>query len=332
MALAPAYGGGGNGSGQSVITLDGKSYRLVACVLRQSSVGSGWYAIDDSTHAPVGLRAVDPVTEGPTGITIHYDFTAAKIGSLVITPDETYSNTMLSFGASVGTASSLIQLRHPFWARVSGTAAVSNAYFGAEGGDWSFTATTGNGTYVFTHPAETHTDSSGSPVIVQGLENGVHDRFGVTVQSKSGFTLAGLNAIAGRISGGSVVTENATAAEGGTDSTVAWDGTDTMTITHPVDSSANGPSVVSEDPQYHAAVTAASTTTITVKFYDISTGAAYTGASAPCDVQYRRGGVTPSQLGGTSKCVVQRSGPCLVNPTNVASGSGNLWVYGLFEV
>lgn len=82
-----------------------KKYRIVACVLRNE--GSGWYAITDSDHQPVGISAVMSDTNS---IALTYDFTPTKVGTLVCCPDEYYSEYGYSFGASVGLVTSLIKI------------------------------------------------------------------------------------------------------------------------------------------------------------------------------------------------------------------------------
>lgn len=88
----------GNISGET-----GKNYKVVACVLRNT--GSGWAALNNSLHAPVG---VESVTSNNESITINYSFTASKVVSLVVTPDETFSGMGLFCGSSVGLTSSVI--------------------------------------------------------------------------------------------------------------------------------------------------------------------------------------------------------------------------------
>lgn len=162
----------------------GKKYRMISCILRQDSVGSGWYALDDSAHAPVGLDPTTPVSEDAEGrIVLHYNFTSSKIGSLVISADEGYANGSLTFGASVGSTEALISFFHPFYARVSGTAVVSHGYFGPKGGEWDAVSDIPAGTWVFTQPTESHSDTNGSGIAVARSGWDVHP------QTRTGFTL-----------------------------------------------------------------------------------------------------------------------------------------------
>lgn len=302
-----------------------KDYHVVSCVLRQSTLGGGWEVLDDATHTPVGLDATTPVSESGGNITLNYNFTAGKIGSLLVTPDEGYAAVPLTYGATVGTSSATIQMFYPFELRINGTVGAAQSYLGTDGVEWSLTADAGAGTWVVTHPAMTHSDSAGFPVSVS-LKNdeGTINDVSVSAISKTGFTLQAVNQICGRVSAGSIVSENVGP------QTVAWDGTDTMTITHPTSKLLGDVAVVSEDPQYHAAVTADTLTTITIQFFNIATGALYTGASAPCDVRYMRSSLTPSSYPGGTDVYIKR-GPVKVDAANVSDASSNLWVFGIFE-
>ena len=89
----------------NIIGTDGKTYRVVSCVLRNT--GNGWEAVDDKGHIPVG---VNRVSETSDGITITYDFIATKVVSLVVTPDETFASMGLFCGSTVGRESATIKV------------------------------------------------------------------------------------------------------------------------------------------------------------------------------------------------------------------------------
>ena len=50
-----------------------RKFRLISCVLRND--GAGWYAIDDSTHAPIN---VDSVTNDTVSINLLLKFTESS--------------------------------------------------------------------------------------------------------------------------------------------------------------------------------------------------------------------------------------------------------------
>lgn len=119
----------GNISGET-----GKNYKVVACVLRNT--GSGWAALNNSLHAPVG---VESVTSNNESITINYSFTAAKVVSLVVTPDETFSGMGLFCGASVGDHTAVIKIFE--------SPKIQGGYVRYTGGSWVLT---GQGTSEMT--------------------------------------------------------------------------------------------------------------------------------------------------------------------------------------
>jgi len=80
-----------------------KRYKIVACVIRNT--GSGFELIDDSSHTPIGVTSV---TNDTNEITINYDFTASKVGTLIVGCDEIMVANGMSAGASVGLALSKI--------------------------------------------------------------------------------------------------------------------------------------------------------------------------------------------------------------------------------
>lgn len=87
-----------------VVGTDGKRYQIIACVLRNTA--GTWAILDDTGHTPVGVTSV---SADATAITLTYNFTSAKIGSLVCCPDETYAADGIIFGASVGDTTATIK-------------------------------------------------------------------------------------------------------------------------------------------------------------------------------------------------------------------------------
>jgi hypothetical protein len=72
----------------------------VAAVLRRVS-STEWEWLDDAGHTPTGVSAI-AITS--TYIRLTYDFTATKVGTLVVTPDEAFAGVSgFRVGASVGT-------------------------------------------------------------------------------------------------------------------------------------------------------------------------------------------------------------------------------------
>lgn len=84
---------------------DSKNVKVLAGVIRNS--GSGWQFIQDSGHEPLNLSSVSVNSNGQ--IVLDYGFTAKKVLSLVVCPDETFAK-IYSVGASVGDSQSIINV------------------------------------------------------------------------------------------------------------------------------------------------------------------------------------------------------------------------------
>jgi hypothetical protein len=58
-----------------------------------------WVALDDAGHEPLGIESV---TVFPSFVRVDYDFTADKVGSCQVTPDESFAQSDVRVGTSVG--------------------------------------------------------------------------------------------------------------------------------------------------------------------------------------------------------------------------------------
>lgn len=87
------------------ITSGGKKIVLVAGVIRNT--GNGWEYINNSGHNPMNLATVSVNESGQ--IVIGYGFTAKKVLSLIVAPDETFANKY-TFGGSVGLSDTLVNV------------------------------------------------------------------------------------------------------------------------------------------------------------------------------------------------------------------------------
>lgn len=58
-----------------------------------------WATICDDGHEPTGIARVERRADR---VRVHYDFTASKVGSLQVTPDEQFASASVRVGASVG--------------------------------------------------------------------------------------------------------------------------------------------------------------------------------------------------------------------------------------
>lgn len=57
-----------------------------------------WATIDDAGHGPSGIASVETTT---TYVRVHFTFTATRVGSCAVTPDEAFARDVRT-GASVG--------------------------------------------------------------------------------------------------------------------------------------------------------------------------------------------------------------------------------------
>ncbi len=126
LACAPARVAATPTISDVLVTEGGVRFALVSCVLRNA--GAGWAVVADAGHQPSGC----------TGLVTHADHLelqhavgAVRVSSLTVTVDETYAQTGLRCGASVGFSLSRIYC----YSGAAGTPALSPA---------TVTAATGN--------------------------------------------------------------------------------------------------------------------------------------------------------------------------------------------
>lgn len=97
-----------NQSDEIQLSPDGRKFKIVACVIRNS--GSGWSAIDDSGHKPLNVSSVNNDT---SVINVNFPFTAKKVVSFVAVPDEQLAMAGIQCGSSVTQSLAAITLaRH----------------------------------------------------------------------------------------------------------------------------------------------------------------------------------------------------------------------------
>ena len=84
---------------------ENKNVKVIAGVIRNS--GTGWRLIDDANHEPMNIDSVS--VDSANNIVINYGFTASKVLSLVVTPDDTFAQKY-TCGASVGLSTATISV------------------------------------------------------------------------------------------------------------------------------------------------------------------------------------------------------------------------------
>lgn len=125
-----------------------RSLRIVGCVLRND--GSGWAPLNDAGHRPVPSSGIT-VSADVNSVDINYGFTASKVITSLVVPDEVFASQRVFVGASVGLSGAVIVL----------TADVSiGGYVAWSGSAWTVAGDTtsasfdGAGKVTISHPAQ----------------------------------------------------------------------------------------------------------------------------------------------------------------------------------
>jgi len=146
---------------QNVVGEDGKTIKVVACVIRND--GTGWKQITGD-HDAINVASV---ANDNSKITITYNFTALKVVSFVACPDETMASDFMFMGGSVGVETALINLYQNKsmggYIYYNGTDWVTSSAEGVSGVSFS------NGVLTITHSA------------ITGIKGSVSSRTGVLV-------------------------------------------------------------------------------------------------------------------------------------------------------
>jgi hypothetical protein len=94
----------------SIVGTSGRQFRMIGCVIRNDGTGSGFQFISDAGHYPSGVSSVVTYSDR---IVINYSFTANRVISAAVTPDETLAQYGYTMGPSVGTSSMTIYVGQP---------------------------------------------------------------------------------------------------------------------------------------------------------------------------------------------------------------------------
>jgi hypothetical protein len=142
-AIADALDGYGALTGEQ-----NRSLRIVGCVLRND--GSGWAPMNDAGHRPVPSSGIT-VAADFNSVDINYGFTASKVITSLVVPDEVFATQRVFVGASVGLSGAVIVL----------TADVSiGGYVAWSGSAWTVAGDTtsasfnGAGKLTIAHPTQ----------------------------------------------------------------------------------------------------------------------------------------------------------------------------------
>lgn len=182
----------GAASGDSTILGNsGKTYKMVAGVLRQTTAGSGWSLIDDANHKPVNCTGAISVDSGGN-LKVEYGFTAVNKSGFVVGVDETFAALGIQVGASVGNSFAILQAYAAFGGAVGVGGVASQTALGQILNIAPYTAENNqivdatNGWITVMHDSILHASGNG-PAVATSVK-GNHGFFDVT-STKTSFTL-----------------------------------------------------------------------------------------------------------------------------------------------
>lgn len=182
----------GAASGDSTILGNsGKTYKMVAGVLRQTTAGGGWALIDDANHKPVNCTgAISVDTDG--NLKVEYGFTAVNKSGFVVGVDETFAELGIQVGASVGNSFAIFQAYAAYGGAVGVGGVASQTALGQILNIAPYTAENNqivnatNGWVTIMHDSIAHASGNG-PAVATSIK-GNHGFFDVT-STKTSFTL-----------------------------------------------------------------------------------------------------------------------------------------------
>lgn len=182
----------GAASGDSTILGNsGKTYKMVAGVLRQTTAGGGWSLIDDANHKPVNCTGAISV-DSDGDLKVEYGFTAVNKSGFVVGVDETFAELGVQVGASVGNSFAILQAYAAYGGAVGVGGVASQTALGqilniapyTAGNNQIVDAT--NGWITVMHDSIAHASGNG-PAVATSIK-GNHGFFDVT-STKTSFTM-----------------------------------------------------------------------------------------------------------------------------------------------
>lgn len=300
-------------------------YKIVACVLRNT--GSGWYAITDTNHRPINVQSV---TVDGLSVKVTYPFTAKKVISLVATPDETLASLGISTGASVTPSYCNIEMTGEFKGFVDTTNGLStvNAY-----SHWGATvANTPSGTVV----SHNNISNSTSYPLIQPFRNSSSapiPNYNIVVQvaGTTSFTVMDYVPVSGYFSynGSSWVFSSAALNSA---FSASFSG-GVLTVTGPFTGNIYNINAISRSEVYRVVSDGVTDNSFKLKFVN-NAGVVATTPDTNMKFFFSTAGLMPASEITTTNGVRFHfnRGQCRIDPNNFSSASGNIWVYGLFEV
>jgi hypothetical protein len=296
-----------------------QKYRLVAGVIRND--GTGWAYIEDTGHAKTGLYTISTTTNNE--IKIDYDFTATKVSSLVVTPDETFTKYGIVCGSSVGTTYSLIKPSMPFSCYVTGTNTISAIPAPLSN---STTITSGTSGFTINHSAALSNDIPVVAVLTESAQVPSLDvRLSYSATSVICTAYADFHGyIAFDGTNWTVTTSNINKPTLSFDST-----TGILTVTHEKINNSLSVGITGRGVNLPALGSVGSTS-FEVKFYDYA-GSVITTPNTDMKLFYHRGVKVKNTMPSDMRVSIRR-GNVYIPVNDLVDSSGNFWIYGIMEV
>jgi hypothetical protein len=299
-----------------------RQHKILAGVIRNK--GTGWSYIEDVGHAPINMNAVSVNSNG--SIRVDHTPDAIKVGTLVATPDETFSNDGLICGASVGMTYSLIDLHFPLNVVVNGDGTFTlPTYFGSTVTGY---LSTDKSEIVINHPKVNPSDI---PQVISPISGGENAHYAVSYTDTQVIVRL-LKDLAGHIYYDG--TQFKYLGANVNNFSFSFDNsTGELTVSHDQIGSSNAYSVTlnKRDGYHEPILTGPLTNSFKVKFYDSAGNVVLTPDTSMRMYFSRPNAKYKSPLSSTSKVLVKRD-HCKANANNVVNTGANIWIHGLMEL
>lgn len=147
--------------------------------------GKTWAFINDSKHSTVNFEDVTVDANGDLVLT--YAFSATKKSGFIAVPDETFAGWGMTLGCSVGNDDAILSMFAPLSGTINASGIQDSTPLGHfASGACTQTLNASAGTLSVTHPTMSHSEGTGTAVLLSPLDG--NGRWTAS-STKSGFTL-----------------------------------------------------------------------------------------------------------------------------------------------
>lgn len=302
-----------------------KAYKIYGGAIRND--GSGWTIINDSAHQDLNFSgiALNPTDDNQLKLT--FDVIPSKVGTMVVTPDETFSKIGLVAGVSGGKDYSLIEMAAPLFIQTRGSTVIESGH------KYHIPTTSitplGDGTgYTLTHEPTSTTQ----PPMATISEGGGNALLGGTVRTE--FTLTTTKVKYYQFLHG-YVRYNGTSWDHSTDNvdkaTISWD-----TVNNAVEvlhGTINEDFAVSISPagSYMPYIYTQTPGRMLIRFKNTTSGADVLNPDTNMKFNYVRFDGVLSSMPSDMRVNIHR-GLARVKPASVVEAFGNFWIMGISEL